>query len=58
MTDLYQLLADNQIEYERHDHPPVYTVADVERLVPPLPAAIGYVGVLLPLLFSEMRLLR
>lgn len=25
---------------------------------PPLPAAIGYVGVLLPLLFSEMRLLR
>jgi hypothetical protein len=28
------------------------------ELVPPLPAAIGYVGVLLPLLFSEMRLLR
>ena len=27
-------------------------------MVPPLPAAIGYVGVLLPLLFSEMRLLR
>ena len=38
MDDLYQLLADNQIEYERHDHPPVYTVADVERLVPPLKA--------------------
>ena len=28
------------------------------ELVPPLPAALGYVGVLLPLLFSEMRLLR
>jgi hypothetical protein len=28
------------------------------EMVPPLPAAIGYVGVLLPLLFSEMRLLR
>ncbi|MBE0594188.1 MAG: hypothetical protein IH616_17495 [Gemmatimonadales bacterium] len=34
-------------------------VVTVKReLVPPLPAAIGYVGVLLPLLFSEMRLLR
>ena len=39
MLDIYQFLANNQIEYERHDHPPVYTVADVERLVPPLPAA-------------------
>ena len=38
MTHLYKFLADNQIEFERHDHPPVYTVADVERLVPPLPA--------------------
>jgi Ala-tRNA(Pro) deacylase len=38
MADFYQFLADNQIEYERHDHPPVYTVADVERLVPTLPA--------------------
>ncbi len=28
------------------------------ELIPPLPAAVGYVGVLLPLLFSEMRLLR
>jgi len=39
MTDVYQFLADNHVEYERHDHPAVYTVADVERLVPPLPAA-------------------
>jgi Ala-tRNA(Pro) deacylase len=38
MVDLYRFLADNQIEYERHDHPPVFTVADVERLVPLLPA--------------------
>jgi Ala-tRNA(Pro) deacylase len=38
MADVYQFLADNQIDYERHDHPPVYTVADVERLVPTLPA--------------------
>jgi Ala-tRNA(Pro) deacylase len=39
MTGVYQFLADKQIEYKRHDHPPVFTVADVERLVPPLPAA-------------------
>jgi Ala-tRNA(Pro) deacylase len=38
MADIYRFLTDNQIEYERHDHPPVYTVADVERLVPTLPA--------------------
>ena len=38
MADLYQFLDANRIEYERHDHPPVYTVADVERLVPTLPA--------------------
>ena len=38
MADFYQFLADNHIEYERHDHPPVYTVADVERLVPALAA--------------------
>ena len=38
----------------------VFLVAVTMRraLFPPLPAAIGYVGVLLPLLFSEMRLLR
>ena len=39
MTDIYEFLADSQIEYERHDHPPVFTVEDVNRLVPPLPAA-------------------
>jgi Ala-tRNA(Pro) deacylase len=39
MVDLYRFLADHHVEYERYDHPAVYTVADVKRLVPPLPAA-------------------
>jgi Ala-tRNA(Pro) deacylase len=39
MTDIYKFLDDHHIEYERHDHPPVYTVEDVNRLVPPLKAA-------------------
>ena len=39
MGDLYQILSEHQIEYERYDHPAVYTVEDVKRLVPPLPAA-------------------
>ena len=39
MTDIYNFLDNHQIEYERHDHPPVYTVEDVNRLVPPLEAA-------------------
>ena len=38
MADLYQMLAEHCIEYERYDHPAVYTVEDVKRLVPPLPA--------------------
>ncbi len=37
--DIYQFLADHHIEYERFDHPPVYTVKDVHRLVPNLPGA-------------------
>jgi len=39
MTDIYNFLDHHQIEYERHDHPPVYTVEDVIRLVPHLEAA-------------------
>jgi Ala-tRNA(Pro) deacylase len=39
MADLYQILAEHHIEYQRHDHPAVYTVEDTKRLVPPLPAA-------------------
>ena len=38
MPDFYQFLAENGIEYERHDHPPVYTVEEAARLVPTLPA--------------------
>ena len=37
--DLYQFLKNNGIEYERFDHPPVYTVEDVHRLTPNLPGA-------------------
>ena len=39
MDDFYQFLADHKIEYERHDHPAVYTVEESDRLVPPLPGA-------------------
>jgi len=37
--NIYQFLAKHHIEYERHDHPPVFTCEEAERLVPPLPAA-------------------
>jgi Ala-tRNA(Pro) deacylase len=37
--DIYRFLADNGIDYERWDHPPVYTVEQAQRLVPSLPAA-------------------
>jgi Ala-tRNA(Pro) deacylase len=33
----FAFLADHGIAYERCDHPPVYTVAEAARLVPPLP---------------------
>ncbi len=39
ITDIYKFLSDHRIEYKRHDHPPVFTVEDVNRMVPPLPAA-------------------
>jgi Ala-tRNA(Pro) deacylase len=39
MMDIYQFLAEHHIEYERFDHPPVYTVEDVHRLAPNLPGA-------------------
>jgi Ala-tRNA(Pro) deacylase len=39
MSAFYQFLAENGIEYERHDHPAVYTVEEAGRLVPDLPAA-------------------
>jgi Ala-tRNA(Pro) deacylase len=37
--DLYRWLSDQSIVYERHEHPAVFTVADVKKLVPDLPAA-------------------
>jgi len=37
MPDFYKFLEENRINYERHDHPPVYTVEEASRLVPPLP---------------------
>ena len=40
MVDFYQFLSEHRIDYKRYDHPAVYTVDDVKRLVPPLPAAI------------------
>jgi len=39
MPDLYAFLASHGIAYERCDHPPVFTIAEVERLVPPLAGA-------------------
>ena len=39
MVDLYRFLADHHIAHARHDHPAVFTVEDVKRLVPKLPGA-------------------
>ena len=37
MTDIYQFLAAHQIAYEQCDHPPVFTVEEASKFVPPLP---------------------
>ncbi len=37
--DLYRFFDAHGITYERHDHPPVNTVEEAKRLVPPLPGA-------------------
>jgi len=39
MADIYQFLVEHDIAYERHDHPPVFTCEQADRMVPPLPAA-------------------
>jgi len=39
MNDFFTFLDQNAIVYQRHDHPPVYTVEEAGRLVPNLPAA-------------------
>ena len=37
--DIYEFFDSNNISYERHDHPAVYTVEEANRLVPRLPGA-------------------
>ena len=39
MSDLYKFLADHAIDYEKHEHPPLYTVEDVKKWIPELPGA-------------------
>jgi Ala-tRNA(Pro) deacylase len=39
MTDIYQFLAKHEIEYERYDHPAVFTCEQAQRLLPSLSAA-------------------
>ena len=36
--DIYQFLAEHDIEYERYDHPPVFTCEEASRLCPEMPA--------------------
>jgi Ala-tRNA(Pro) deacylase len=37
--DLYTFLESAAVEYERHDHPPVFTCEEASRLVPDLPGS-------------------
>ena len=37
--DIYDFFTENEIDYERHDHPAVFTVEESNRLVPPLNGA-------------------
>jgi len=39
LRDIYEFLARNDIEYQRQDHPAVFTCEEALRLVPPLPGA-------------------
>ena len=39
MNNIYEFLDKCNIEYQRYDHPPVFTVEDVHRLTPDLPGA-------------------
>lgn len=39
MVNIYHFLAQHHIEYDRYDHPPVFTCEEAERIVPELPAA-------------------
>jgi Ala-tRNA(Pro) deacylase len=37
--DIFAFLTEHHIDYQRQDHPPVFTVKQALRLVPPLPGA-------------------
>ncbi|MEM7130707.1 MAG: prolyl-tRNA synthetase associated domain-containing protein [Chloroflexota bacterium] len=37
--DIFSFLDQHEISYQRCDHPPVYTVAEAEEKVPPMPGA-------------------
>ena len=37
MANIYDFLKQNSIRFQRFDHPPVYTVAEANRLKPPMP---------------------
>ena len=37
--DIYQFLVEHSINYERVDHPPVFTCEEAEQLVPPMAGA-------------------
>lgn len=37
--EIYDYLCTHDIQYERHDHPPVFTCEDVNRLIPDLPGS-------------------
>jgi Ala-tRNA(Pro) deacylase len=37
MSDLFAFLAQHGIDFQRVDHPPVFTVEEAERLLPPMP---------------------
>lgn len=39
MPDIYNFLKENDIEYQKFDHPPVYTCEEAERLCPDMPGA-------------------
>ena len=37
--DIYEFFAKHGIDFQRYDHPAVYTVQEAKRLVPPMPGA-------------------
>jgi len=37
--DIYGFLDEHNIQYERYDHPAVFTCEEADRLVPPMPGA-------------------